>query len=188
MVGLQRGTVKLYDHEETWEIEARSTIARLKTILGDTARDIQHVGSTAILSIKAKPIIDIAVAVDDFANILAFEPKLKADGFHYRPNTNIENQLLFASGSYYEGTGEIQTHFIHVVRTDSTEWKNYIRFRDYLNCTPSAAKEYEDLKVALAERAPIDHGREKYLRGKHDFIADTLKTAAQIFSAEPESV
>ena len=188
MIGLQRGTVKLYDHEKAWETEARNTIARLKTILGDTARDIQHVGSTAILSIKAKPIIDIAVAVDDFSDILAFEPQLKAAGFHYRPNTNINNQLLFASGSYYEGTGDIQTHFIHIVRTDSAEWKNYIHFRDYLNCTPSAAKEYEDLKVSLALKAPVDHGREKYLKGKHDFIADTLKTAENFYSREPETL
>ena len=55
-------------------------------------------------SIKAKPIIDIAVAVDDFNDILAFEEALKNDGFYYRPNAgaSIKNQLLFACGSYYE--------------------------------------------------------------------------------------
>ena len=48
MIGLKRGTVKLYDHEKEWELEAQNTIMRLKKILGSTARDIQHVGSTAI--------------------------------------------------------------------------------------------------------------------------------------------
>lgn len=86
-------------------------------------------------------------------------------------------QLLFASGSLYEGTGDLQTHFIHVVLTDSMDWINYINFRDYLNRTPSVAKEYEDLKVSLAEQAPIDSGREKYLKGKHDFIVYTLRKA-----------
>ena len=177
MLGLKRGTVILCEHEKEWEIEARNTIARLKEILGDVIKDIQHVGSTSILTIKAKPIIDIAVAVDDFNDILAFEKELKDDGFYYRPQVDLGEQLLFASGSFYEGTGDLQTHFIHVVRTNSMDWINYINFRDYLNSTPSVAKEYEDLKVSLASQAPIDSGREKYLKGKHDFIVYTLRKA-----------
>ena len=179
MIGLERGTVKLCEHEKEWEIEARNTIFRLKQILGDVIKDIQHVGSTSIISIKAKPIIDIAVAVDDFDDIIIFEKELKDNGFYYRPNAqaSIKNQLLFACGSYYEGTGEMQTHFIHVVRTNSIDWINYINFRDYLNNTPSAGKEYEELKVSLALQAPVDKGRQKYLQGKHDFIVRTLRKA-----------
>lgn len=177
MIGLKRGTVKLCEHEKEWEIEAQNTISRLSKILGNVAKDIQHVGSTSILSIKAKPIIDIAVAVDDFNDILAFEKELKDDGFYYRPQVELGEQLLFASGSFYEGTGDLQTHFIHVVRTNSMDWINYINFRDYLNSNPSVAKEYEELKVSLALQAPIDSGREKYLKGKHDFIVYTLRKA-----------
>lgn len=179
MIGLKRGTVQLCEHEKEWEIEAQNTIARLKEILGDVIKDIQHVGSTSILTIKAKPIIDIAVAVDEFDDILAYEKELKDAGFYYRPNAqaSLRDQLLFACGNFYEGTGDLQTHFIHVVLTGSMDWINYINFRDYLNRTPSVAKEYEDLKVSLAEQAPIDSGREKYLKGKHDFIVYTLRKA-----------
>lgn len=56
-------------------------------------------------------------------------------------------------------------HFIHVVLTGSMDWINYINFRDCLNCTPLVAKAYENLKVSLARQAPIDSGREKYLKG-----------------------
>ncbi len=176
MLGLKRGVVKLYDHEKEWEIEARNTISRLRQILGNVIKDIQHVGSTSIPSIKAKPIIDIALAVDDFEDILAFEEELRANGFFYRPDPQvpIKNQLLFACGSVYEGTGDLQTHFIHVVRTNSMDWINYINFRDYLNSSPLIAKEYEKLKVSLALQ---DCGREKYLSGKHDFIVYTLRKA-----------
>ena len=177
MIGLKRGTVQLCEHEKEWEIEAQNTIARLKEILGDVIKDIQHVGSTSILTIKAKPIIDIAVAVDKFDDILAYEKELKDAGFYYRPKSDLGAQLLFASGSLYEGTGDLQTHFIHVVLTGSMDWINYINFRDYLNRTLSVAKEYEDLKVSLALQAPIDSGREKYLKGKHDFIVYTLRKA-----------
>ena len=179
MIGLKRGTIKLCEHEKEWETEAQNTISRLKQILGNVIKDIQHVGSTSIRSIKAKPIIDIAVAVDDFDNMLRFEKELKVNGFYYRPNAqaSVRGQLLFACGNFYEGTGDVQTHFIHVVRTNSMDWINYINFRDYLNNTPSVAKAYEALKVSLALQAPIDNGREKYLKGKHDFIVYTLRKA-----------
>lgn len=177
MIGLKRGTVKLLNHEKEWELEAQRTILRLHKILGAVARDIQHVGSTSILTIKAKPIIDIAVAVDDFKDVLALEAELNHNGFYYRPNANLEDQLLFACGSYYDGTGDLQTHFIHVVLADSMEWINYINFRDYLNKTPTVSKAYEDLKISLASEAPVDKGRERYLRGKHDFIVYTLRKA-----------
>lgn len=177
MIGLKRGTVKLYEHEKEWEVEAQNTILRLKKILGDVIKDIQHVGSTSILSIKAKPIIDIALAVDDLKDILVYEKELKDDGFYYRPRPDFGEQLLFASGSYYEGTGDLQTHFIHVVLTNSMDWINYINFRDYLNNTPSVAKEYENLKESLARQIPAFNGREKYLKGKHDFIVYTLRKA-----------
>ena len=179
MIGLKRGTVQLCEHEKEWEIEAQNTINQLKKILGDVIKDIQHVGSTSILTIMAKPIIDIAVAVDKFDDILAYEKELKDAGFYYRPNAqaSLRGQLLFACGSYYDGSGDLQTHFIHVVLTDSMDWINYINFRDYLNSTPSVAKVYEELKVSLALQAPVDSGREKYLKGKHDFIVYTLRKA-----------
>lgn len=179
MIGLKRGTVKLYEHKKEWELEAQNTISRLKKILGSVIRDIQHIGSTSILSIKAKPIIDIAIAVKNFDDILAFKKELRDDGFYYRPNAqaSLSGQLLFACGSFYDGTGDLQTHFIHVVLTNSMEWINYINFRDYLNNTPLAAKEYENLKVSLAAKAPITYGRENYQKGKHDFIVYTLRKA-----------
>ncbi len=177
MIGLKRGTVALVDHQKEWEIEAENTIVRLKKTLGDVICDIQHVGSTAIKNIKAKPIIDIAIAVDSFDAVLQFEEQLKDAGFYYRPNSDLGEQLLFASGSLYERTGDLQTHFIHIVKSGSMDWINYINFRDYLNNNPDIAKQYEDLKVSLAAAAPEDHGREKYLKGKHDFIVYTLRKA-----------
>ena len=177
MIGLKRGTVKLFDHETEWEQEAKKTIEKLKSICGEVIIDIAHVGSTSLKSIKAKPIIDIAVATDSFEAFLKYESKLCENGFYYRPADDLKEQLLFACGSFYDGTGDEQTHFIHVVKKDSMEWINYINFRDYLNANEDVAKEYEALKISLAEKNPEDKGREKYLAGKHDFIVRTLRTA-----------
>lgn len=179
MIGLRRNTVELQAHQEEWEAQARRTMERLRRILGGAAQDIAHVGSTAVPAIMAKPIIDIAVAAENFQDILAHQEALKAEGFFYRPNaqTSICDQLLLACGSYYQGTGEMQTHFIHVVLQDSQAWGDYIRFRDYLNGHPEAARAYETLKLSLAREAPVDPGREKYLEGKRAFIQDILERA-----------
>ena len=177
MLGLRRGTVALYPHETEWETEAARTIAVLRAILGDVAGDIQHVGSTAIKTIMAKPIVDIAVAAEDFDRVLEKQEPLERAGFYYR-GVRLEGQLLFACGSFYDGSGDLQTHFIHVVPTDSRDWHDYIRFRDCLNANPSLAKEYESLKLSLAREAPVDGGRERYLAGKHAFVQRTLRTAA----------
>ncbi len=181
MIGLKRGTVKLYVHQKEWETEAKNTILKLKDILGGVIKNIAHIGSTSIPGIMAKPIIDIALAVDDFNDILAFEAVLRNRGFYYRPNADIANQLLFACGNFYDGTGDMQTHFIHIVLTDSIEWKGYISFKNYLINNPQAAKEYENLKLSLAEKVPIDKARARYLAGKHDFIVSVLEKARDYY-------
>lgn len=179
MLGLKRGAVALCPHEKAWETEAEQTMARLRQILGPVAVEMAHVGSTAIPTIQAKPILDIAVAVDDFDTLLAYEKQLRAAGFYYRPNAQagVRGQLLFACGSYYDGSGDLQTHFIHIVRTGSVDWQNYILFRDYLRTHADAAGEYERLKLALAAKLPTDSGREDYVKGKQSFIRSVLRRA-----------
>lgn len=175
MIGLKRGVVELVDHQIEWEFNAKEIIVKLKGIFDDVATDIQHVGSTAICGIKAKPIIDIAVSVDDFTEVEALTAALKAEGI-LRRGWEDDTQMLFAIGDYSKSDG-IVTHFIHIVKTDSIEWWNYINFRDYLNTTPSIAKEYEALKMQLAAENPHDKGREKYLEGKHDFVTAKFNEA-----------
>lgn len=173
MLGLKRGEVALYKHEKEWEVEGVKTINCLKEILGDVIVDIAHVGSTSIPTIKAKPIIDIAVMVNCFDDVLKYEEMLKNNGFYYRQSRE-DNQLLFSRGSLYDNFGDLQTHFIHFVLKDSMEWINYINFRDYLIKNPKVAKEYEKLKISLCNSV---NDRAEYTNGKHDFITYTLRKA-----------
>ena len=177
MIGLRRGDVRLFEHNKEWEIEGERTVNELCEILGSDAIDIQHVGSTSIKNIKAKPIIDIAVGTDDFKRVLAHEDELLKVGYHYRPNHDMDGtQRLFACGSYYEG-GDMQTHFIHVVKYNSMEWRNYINFRDYLNTYPDIAKQYENVKIGLVEKLGSVGSRNDYVDGKAEFISHTLRKA-----------
>lgn len=83
-LGLKRGVVQLEPHDKQWNEIAVQTIKTLKAILGDDVIDIQHIGSTAIPAIKAKPIIDIAVGIDDFNRVLLHNEQLQQEGIVYR--------------------------------------------------------------------------------------------------------
>ena len=161
---MKRGTVFLEPHLTEWETAAEETIRTLKGILGSIAADIQHIGSTSIRTIKAKPIIDIAVAVNDFEAVLQKRAELEKADVIFRFDERPE-QLLFVIGDFEKDT---RSHHIHVVLYGSDEWNNYINFRDYLNTHIAAAKEYEAVKFRLSEQYPDD--RIAYTDGKPGFL------------------
>lgn len=169
MIGLKRGTVKLVPHQQEWHVNAENIIRILYRLLGGTAVDIQHVGSTAIFSIHAKPIIDIAVAVYDLDDILPCVEVLKQNNIVFRGEI-IPGELLFVIGN-----SDIRTHHIHIVKWNSVEWNNYINFRDYLNTHPEKAILYDELKQKLAQQFSND--RKSYTAGKRELIGQLLAEA-----------
>lgn len=170
-IGMKRGTVYLEPHQEVWERTAEKTICTLKRILRSTATDIQHIGSTSIKAISAKPIIDIAVAVNDYELILSKRDVLEIADIVFRFDERPE-QLLFVMGDFEKDT---RSHHIHAVLYGSDEWNNYINFRDYLNSNIKAAREYEAIKLRLAEQYPDD--RIAYTDGKQEVINRLLAEA-----------
>ena len=171
MIGLKRGSVKLISHQEEWNKNAEKVILKLKQLLGDAAVDIQHVGSTAIASIYAKPIIDIVIGVRDLNDVVSYVELLKQHDFVFR-GEDVEGQLLFVMGDFEKDT---RTHHIHVVKWNGEEWNNYINFRDYLNCCPDKAMLYDACKKKLASQFPDD--RRSYTAGKQELIECLLKEA-----------
>ena len=171
MLGLKRGTVILSPHESEWETEAAHRIAELKEIFGDGAADIQHVGSTAVRGIRAKPIVDLAVGMRDLSSLPGFLPLLAERGY-VGPKEERPGEFLFV-----RGTEEIRTHHVHVVRFGSAPWRNSIRFRDRLNGDPELAAAYDRLKAELFERYASD--RASYTAGKAAFIAEVLAEPAE---------
>ena len=119
----------LAPHQEEWTQNAERTIQTLKRLLEPVAVDIQHIGSTAIPSIHAKPIIDLVVGVRNLGDIVPYVELLKQHDIVFR-GEDVAGQLLFVMGDFEKDT---RTHHIHVVRWNGAEWNNYINFRDYLN-------------------------------------------------------
>ena len=91
-------------------------------------------------------------------------------GYYYRPDSN-PNRLLYAKGSYYNATGKLQTHFIHVVLANSKDWNSYIKFKERLLNDKEVLKAYEELKLKLYLKG-ID--RTQYTTFKNEFIESVL--------------
>lgn len=174
MVGLKRGTVELVPHQKEWNENAVNIIRLLKQLLGDTAIDIQHIGSTAISSIHAKPIIDIVIGVNNLNDIAPYIELLKQHNIIFRGEI-IAGEVLFVMGD-----DEIRTHHIHIVRWNGTGWNNYINFRDYLNEHLEKAILYDTCKQKLAMQFSND--RKSYTAGK-DKIIRCLLAEAEIWKS-----
>ena len=167
-IGLRRGTVALEPHDPAWEAAAAQTVDRLKRILPNTA-DIQHIGSTAVRNIRAKPLIDIAIGLSDLEEIRAWNDVLEENGFIFRGRDH-PGQYLYVCGEQ-----DIRTHHIHAVVYGSEAWNDYIGLRDYLNCHEDDAQAYSALKESLAEQYPND--RETYTAMKSGLIRELLAKA-----------
>ncbi|MBO7405846.1 MAG: GrpB family protein [Clostridia bacterium] len=179
MLGLKRGTVVLCPHEEAWERIAAETIAMLRPLFGETASAIEHVGSTSIRGIRAKPILDLAVAARDMEAVKTRIPILEAAGVIFRGEDH-PGEYLFVMGDFDADT---RTHHIHVCPEGGEDWRRYLLFRDYLNANPDRAADYDRLKGALAEQYADDRG--SYTAGKADFIAEILEEARASQTKEP---
>jgi GrpB-like predicted nucleotidyltransferase (UPF0157 family) len=168
MIGLKRGTVKLVPHDVRWHASFEREKKMLLKNIGDVAIDIQHVGSTAVKGISAKPIIDISVGVNKLSDVKKLIKPLSRAGYHLYDTHR--DRIFFAKGPERR-----RTHHLHVVHYNGAKWKSDMLFRDYLSEHPVRAKAYANLKIKLAKKYSED--REKYTAGKGQFIKATLKLA-----------
>jgi GrpB-like predicted nucleotidyltransferase (UPF0157 family) len=168
MLGLEKGKVKVAPHTELWHQLFAEEEAHMREAIGEWVIAIEHVGSTAICGLSAKPIIDIAAAVREAADAERCIRPLEHIGYEYRGEAGI-------AGRYYFVKGEPRTHHLHMVERDSNFWKAHLLFRDYLRTHRDVAEEYQRLKTELAMKYAAD--REAYTEGKSRFIEDVLKRA-----------
>ncbi|SFD83179.1 GrpB protein [Paenibacillus catalpae] len=112
---------------------------------------IEHIGSTSVQGLSAKPIIDIALGVEELAQADAFIEPLMRLGYEYVPKADFPNRRFFRKGEWRNGT-----HHLHVYEAGSEEWQNQLLFRDYLKAHPHTLSEYDKLKRELALLHPDD--------------------------------
>lgn len=160
MIGLKRKTIKLLPHHKSWVPFFNKQKAKVLKSIPDI--HIEHVGSTAIPNISAKPIIDIAIGIKRMKDFNKYKIKLQKLGFEYHSNRGSKFNKFFT-----KGPATSRTVYIHLVRYKGEIWNNYISFRDTLNKNTKLAKQYQKLKTDLASRFK---NRDDYTKAKDSFI------------------
>ncbi len=169
-LGLAPGRVDLRPYDESWPQLFEQERRLLQAALGDRILAIEHVGSTAIPGIMAKPVLDIATAVEQFEAAFECVPIVEGLGYDYRGEYGIARRHYFIRGVP-------RTHQVHMVERGSETWRDFIVFRDRLRRDAELAKTYAELKMALAARYPED--RQAYTEAKAEFIREVNRRARQ---------
>jgi GrpB-like predicted nucleotidyltransferase (UPF0157 family) len=170
MLGLDRKSIELVPHQTEWKSLFESEADLLCEILSDYIVAIEHIGSTAVSGLEAKPIIDILVGVQKLEDAEKCIAPLARIGYEYRGESGIKRRFYFR-----KGTGDVSTHHLNIVEVTSHYWRIHLLFRDYLRQHPNAARDYGKLKRQLA----LEHkgNRPAYTEAKAGFIESLLAKA-----------
>ncbi|NAZ83762.1 GrpB family protein [Kineococcus sp. R8] len=169
-LGLRNNEVHLVPYSPAWAEAGSAECHRLQDALGRWTKDVEHVGSTAVPGLAAKPIIDICIGVQDMLHADAMAEEMSQLGYDYPGDVGIPHDRVFGREPGW------RTHLVHVVVIDGPRWQAYLRFRDSLRADPALRAEYEALKRALATSHTAD--RYTYTQHKTAFVQRVLADLA----------
>ena len=164
------GPVIIVDYDPRWPVVFEELRAPVVAALGDLVVIVEHVGSTAVPGLAAKPIIDMDVVVPSVADIPEAIGRLAILGYVHRGDLGITGREAFTSPA-----GKPR-HHLYVCALDSEELRRHRSFRDYLLTHPDEARAYEALKRAAARRFAED--RAAYNEAKTWFVEAVLQRAS----------
>ena len=167
--------VVVVPYDEAWPSLYEEERARIERVIGPWVEEIEHVGSTAVPGLAAKPVIDIMVGVRSLKDSPILVERLVGIGYEYVPD--FERVLPFRRYLRKIREGR-RTHQIHLVERSNAEWwDRHLLFRDYLRVHPEVAEEYAHLKYELSSRFGED--REAYTDAKTEFISEVVRRAQE---------
>jgi GrpB-like predicted nucleotidyltransferase (UPF0157 family) len=177
-LGLDKKEVRLVPHHPHWILLGRRECETVARLLDDAARDVVHVGSTSVPGMEAKPILDIAAAVDDDLPIDEVVARL-CDGaeYTYEGDKRDEGGLFFVRGQ-----GTFRMVHVHVVGAGSPAWSSYLRLRQLLLEDPVARDRYQSEKRRLARHYPKD--RPGYTHAKSVVVEELLASDGEAPAAQ----
>ncbi len=165
MLGLAKGEVFLCEYNVAWVDEFQFESERIIGQIGHYVVKIHHIGSTSVASLKAKPIIDIAVEIAEFQTGFECVEALGVLGYKHR----IIDEL---ADRHYWSKGNPRTHQIHMFQSGSPYLSDLIKFRDVLRDNDILKIKYEKLKESLVKSCGQD--KFKYTKAKNSFINSVL--------------
>ncbi len=161
--------VEVVPYNSVWKQKFIEEAKKIEKIFKEIFIDIYHIGSTAIPLVKAKPIIDIMVEVEDINKVNSYNKQMEKLGYVALGEYGIPKRRFFQKG------GNKRTHHVHIFEKGNPHIKRHIDFRDYLISNPKIAEEYSHLKEKLAKK--YRHDIDKYQEGKDSFIKRIDKLA-----------
>ncbi len=173
MIGLKRHTVQVVEHDPGWASLFKNEADAIRHAGEALILDVQHVGSTAVFGLPAKPILDIAVAVGASGEILELAKRLTAVGYIDRGDRGREGGYLLVRDS----GPEVRTVHLHIVEQTDRQWCHYVAFRDILRRDAAIRAEYGEIKRRLAAMYPND--RQHYTDSKNEFIQRVLRNSPE---------
>lgn len=163
----------LTEHNDCWEVQYREEEKRIRSFLQFDGVEISHIGSTALETIWAKPIVDILLEIPQSISMENVKDDLVCNG--YLCMCEEENRKDFNKGYTQEGFADKVFHLHLRYLGDNDE----LYFRDYLNDNPAIAKQYKELKLTLWKQ--YAHNRDAYTNAKGDFIERQTQSAKWIY-------
>jgi GrpB-like predicted nucleotidyltransferase (UPF0157 family) len=168
--------IRIVPYDEQWEKEFLLLKQVFVKTLGELILCIEHVGSTSIKGLGAKPIIDIDIVINDKFIFSEVSDKLNNIGYIHEGDLGIEGREAFARKDtnvpWDNKTKRWMDHHLYVCTKDSIELQRHLKFRNYLQGHPKKAREYEQLKIILAKNAK---SRVDYTEAKSEFINKILE-------------
>lgn len=159
---------ELAEYNPEWPRLYEQEAAAIEAALGEEVIEIRHIGSTSVPGLRAKPIIDILVAVESFAPVASYSARLSSLGYTHQPMDTDDERLFFWKGIP-------RTHHLHIVEYATWEHQRHIIFSEYLRTHPEVARLYVQVKQELA--VAFKHNRPAYTRGKTAFIKAIMDRA-----------
>ena len=156
-------------YDVAWESAFEAIRAEIQTALGDLMLGIEHVGSTSVKGMSAKPCIDIDVVIRDYSVFDAVVQKLDAIGYIHEGDLGIKDREAFK----YTDKPHLMLHHLYVCPQDSEELRRHITFRDFLRRTPEAVRKYSLVKEKAAELFPDEI--DQYIAFKAPCIEELYK-------------
>ncbi|MEV5029553.1 GrpB family protein [Paenibacillus sp. LPE1-1-1.1] len=170
--------VRLSKFNENWVRLYQDEADFLRTIFTDEIVRFEHFGSTSILGLKAKPVIDMMCIVKDISKVDLYNEKMNLLGYDVAGDWGIPGRRLFRKG------GEERTHHIHFYQIDNPQIERHLIFRDYLRCHPEEVARYSRFKEELAERF---ENTSEYSPAKKTFVREMEQLALSWFSKSQEN-
>jgi GrpB-like predicted nucleotidyltransferase (UPF0157 family) len=166
-------TIIVNDYNPTWPAKFVEEMQRLQNEIGELIEEIQHIGSTSVTGLAAKPIIDILIVVPNISVVQHCILPLERLGYSYHGEGGIADRHFFRKPPH----GFDRDFHIHMIERSNEQYEFYIFFRDYLQAHAEARQAYADLKRELAARFGSD--RTSYTAAKHDFIRLLIEKARE---------